>query len=166
MTGLRWGKSATIVILSLAVSTSSNLGLLISMSRNRLGPRLALGVFLRMEYNRNRRFNFVGKGVPLVGVGIGTLTVIRIALLVPSTADPRLWFPACPSPDIVLEPCSRRVLGGGIQCPVFQTALGSRLHPPFFSLLLASLKSQSHTIFIRKWQKRFPPCLACHAAST
>ena len=54
------------VILSFAVSTSSKLGLLIAISRNRLGPRLALGVFLRMEYNRNRRFNFVGKGVPLV----------------------------------------------------------------------------------------------------
>src|SRR5207247_10065348 len=106
MTGLRWGKSATIVILSLAVSTSSNLGLLISMSRNRIGTRLALGVFLRMEYNRNRRFNFVGKGVPLVGVGIGTLHDIRRALLVPSTADPRIWVPACPSPSIVLKPCS------------------------------------------------------------
>src|SRR2546429_3812849 len=94
MTGLRWGKSATIVILSLAVSTSSNLGLLISMSRNRLGPRLALGVFLRMEYNRNRRFNVVGKEVPLVGVGIVELTVIRIALMVPSKADPKAWFPA------------------------------------------------------------------------
>src|SRR5438046_2200121 len=34
--GLSWGKSATIVILSLAVSTSSKLGLLIAMSRNRL----------------------------------------------------------------------------------------------------------------------------------
>src|SRR5437899_10231907 len=54
------------VILSLAVSTSSKLGLPIAISRNRLGPRLAFGVFLRMEYNRNRRFNFVGKGVPLV----------------------------------------------------------------------------------------------------
>src|SRR2546429_9924746 len=100
MTGLRWGKSATIVILSLAVSTSSNLGLLISMSRNRLGPRLALGVFLRMEYNRNRRFNFVGQGGPLVRVGIGHLTVIRISPLDPSTAAPRVWVSACPSPDI------------------------------------------------------------------
>src|SRR5205809_762123 len=92
--GLRWGKSATMVILSLAVSTSSKLGLLISMSRNRLGLALALGVFLRMEYNRNRRFNVVGKEVPLVGVGIVELTVIRIALLVPSTADSRPWFQA------------------------------------------------------------------------
>ena len=46
-----------------------------------------------MEYNRNRRFNFVGKGVPLVGVGIGTLTVIRIALLIPFAAGPRPRFP-------------------------------------------------------------------------
>jgi len=75
-----------------------------------------------MEYNRNRRFNFVGKGVPLVGVGIGTLTVIRIALLVPYTADPRPWFPACPSPDIVLEPCSRRGLSGRI-VPSFPDSL-------------------------------------------
>src|SRR2546426_3848713 len=66
MAGLRWGKSATMVILSLALSTSSKLGLLISMSRSRPGLGLALGVFLRTEYNRNRRFNFVGKGVPLV----------------------------------------------------------------------------------------------------
>src|SRR2546430_13217041 len=36
----------------------------------------------------------------------------------------------------------------------------------FSLLLLASLKSQIHTIFIRKWQKRFPPWLACRAAST
>jgi len=64
------------------------------MLRNLLGLRLALGVFLRMEYNRNRRFNFVGKGVPLVGVGIGTLTVIRIALLIPFAAGPRPRFPA------------------------------------------------------------------------
>src|SRR6266581_8780178 len=81
------------VILSLAVSTSSKLGLLISMLRNLLGLRFALGVFVRMEYNRNRRFNFVGKGVPLVGVGIGTLTVIRIALLIPFAAGPRPRFP-------------------------------------------------------------------------
>jgi len=56
------------VILSLAVSTSSNLGLLIAMSRNRPGLRLALGVFLCIEYNRNRRFNFVGKGAPRGGI--------------------------------------------------------------------------------------------------
>ena len=56
------------VILSLAVSTSSNLGLPIAMSRNLPGPRLALGVFLCIEYNRNRRFNFVGKGIPLGGI--------------------------------------------------------------------------------------------------
>jgi len=55
------------VILSLAVSTSSKLGLLIAVSICRLGMRLAVGVFLRMEYNRNSRFNFVGKVIPLVG---------------------------------------------------------------------------------------------------
>ena len=37
-----------------------------------------------MEYNRNSRFNFVGKGIPLVGGGTVKLTV-RIGLLVPST---------------------------------------------------------------------------------
>src|SRR6266566_4578220 len=42
------------VILSLAVSTSSKLGLLISMLRNLLGLRFALGVFVRMEYSRHR----------------------------------------------------------------------------------------------------------------
>src|SRR2546429_8908536 len=102
MTGLRWGKSATIVILSLAVSTSSNLGLLISMSRNRLGPRLAMGVFLRMEYNRNSRFNFLGKGEPPAGVGIGKLTPIREAQIVTSTPHPRLLFPGCPFPPSVM----------------------------------------------------------------
>ncbi len=55
------------VILSLAVSTRSKLGLVTALSRSRLGPGLVLGVFLRTEYNRNSRFNFVGKGVPLVG---------------------------------------------------------------------------------------------------
>ncbi len=55
-----------------------------------------------MEYNRNRRFNFVGKGVPLVGVGIGTLTVIQIALLIPFAAGPRgLGF------QLQSQPCSR-----------------------------------------------------------
>ncbi len=131
---------------------------------------MALGVFLRMEYNRNRRFNFVGKGVPLVWSRRKHADCYSDSLLIPSTADPRPWFPACPSPDIVLEPCSRRVLSGRIQCPVFQTALESRLHHPlhypFSSLLLASLKSQIRTLFIRKWQTRFPPCFACHAAST
>ncbi len=54
------------VLLSLAVSTSSNLGLPIAMSRSRLGLELVLEVFLRMEYNRNSRFNFVGKAIPLI----------------------------------------------------------------------------------------------------
>src|SRR5438552_2345230 len=84
MAGLRRGKSATIVILSLAVSTSSKRGLVIAMARSPLGMRSALGVFLCMEYNRNSRFNFVGKGIPLVGGGTVKLTV-RIGLLVPST---------------------------------------------------------------------------------
>jgi len=48
-----------------------------------------------VEYNRNRRFNFVGKGVPLVGVGIGTLTVIRIALLIPFAAGPKVSVSDC-----------------------------------------------------------------------
>src|SRR5438876_7975420 len=84
MAGLICGKSARIMILSLAVSTSSKLRLVIAMARSRLGMRSALGVFLCMEYNRNSRFNFVGKGIPLVGGGTVKLTV-RIGLLVPST---------------------------------------------------------------------------------
>src|SRR2546425_5845034 len=109
------------VILSLAVSTSSRLGLLIVMSRNRLGPRLALGVFPRIEYNRNRRFNFVGKGYHWTAVGIVKLIVIRIALLVPSTDDPKaLGSVMWPLPssrtgtllEVVLEPCPRRFVGG------------------------------------------------------
>src|SRR5207249_10343605 len=87
--GLRWGKSATMVILSLAVSTSSNLGLLIAMSRNRPGLRLALGVFLCMEYNRNRRFNFVGKGVPLGGVRHMKADCYSYSSGVPSIAGPK-----------------------------------------------------------------------------
>src|SRR5438128_9378845 len=62
MDELRLVKVATIVILSFAVSTSSKLRLVIAMARSRLGMRSALGVFLCMEYNRNSRFNFVGKG--------------------------------------------------------------------------------------------------------
>jgi len=56
-----------------------------------------------MEYNRNRRFNFVGKGVPLVGVGIGTMTVIRIALLIPFAAGPKASVSSC-NPSPVREP--------------------------------------------------------------
>ena len=56
------------VILSLAVSRSSKLGLATAISRSRLGLGLALGVFLRIEYNRNSRFNFVGNGIPLIGI--------------------------------------------------------------------------------------------------
>src|SRR5439155_25882865 len=86
--GLRWGKSATMVILSLAVSTSSKLGLLIALSRSRPGLGLALGAFLRTEYNRNSRFNFVGKEHHWSAVSIVKLTVIRIALLVPPQPAP------------------------------------------------------------------------------
>ena len=50
---------------------------------------MALGVFPRIEYNRNRRFNFVGKEYHWTAVGIVKLIVIRIALLVPSTEDPK-----------------------------------------------------------------------------
>ncbi len=32
-----------------------------------------------MEYNRNSRFNFVGKGSDGSGVGVGKLTVTRVA---------------------------------------------------------------------------------------
>src|SRR5947208_16280847 len=77
------------VILSLAVSTSSNSGLPIALSRSRLGLGLAEGVFLRTEYNRNSRFNLGGKEHHWSAVSIVKLTGIRIALLVPSTAGPK-----------------------------------------------------------------------------
>ncbi len=43
-----------------------------------------------MEYNRNRRFNFVGKGSDWSGVGVGKLTVTWVVLPLHSTG--RLWF--------------------------------------------------------------------------
>ena len=55
------------MILSLAVSTSSKLSLVPAMSRSRSGLGLAFGVFLRIECDRNTRFNFVGNGIPLIG---------------------------------------------------------------------------------------------------
>ena len=56
-----------------------------------------------MEYNRNRRFNVVGKEVPLVGVGIVELTVIRIALLIPFAAGHKASVSDC-NPNPVREP--------------------------------------------------------------
>src|SRR5438309_10809088 len=103
------------VILSLAVSTSSRLGLLISMSRNFLGLALALGVFLRTEYNRNRRFNFVGKEVPLVWSRRKHADCYSDSPAGTFHGRPKALVPACPSSDIVLEPCSRRGLSGRIQ---------------------------------------------------
>jgi len=62
-----------------------------------------LGVFLCMEYNRNRRFNFVGKGYHWSVVGTGKLTVIRIALLIPFAAGHKASVSDC-NPNPVREP--------------------------------------------------------------
>ena len=62
-----------------------------------------MGVFLCMEYNRNRRFNFVGKGYHWSVVGTGKLTVIRIALLIPFVAGHKASVSDC-NPNPVREP--------------------------------------------------------------